>query len=225
MNSKPPSLIVVNHCPSPLTPSFSLNSKAGIASLCALACAASLGVAQAESDDFDDGNDAGWSHYNPLENFGVPGVFSFAGAGPGHATFAGSGRGFVPAFAPARCQLPGFEPFGSGESPLRSGRTSSVGRDAGGCATKLTTSPPSSLRAKIEASLLRWPIMSDVSCSQKSKARSSSALKVNRLKPGQSGIISCASRQTCASPSGICPARQSNFLAETNRINEWRQTS
>jgi len=37
-----------------------------------------------------------------------------------------------------------------------------------------------SLRAKIEASLLRWPIMSDVSFSQKSKARISSALNVNR---------------------------------------------
>ena len=67
--------------------------------------------------------------------------------------------------------------------------------------------------------------MSDVSCSQKSKARSSSALKVNRLKPGQSGIISCASRQTCPSPSEIWPVRQSDFLAEINRINEWRQTS
>ena len=71
----------MNNCSSPLTPSFSLNSKAGIAWLCAVACAASLGVAQAESDDFDDGNDSGWAHYNPLENFGVPGVFSFADGG------------------------------------------------------------------------------------------------------------------------------------------------
>lgn len=40
-----------------------------------------LGLARAETDDFNAGNDAGWSHYNPLAAYGVPGVFSFPGGG------------------------------------------------------------------------------------------------------------------------------------------------
>jgi hypothetical protein len=40
-----------------------------------------LGLARAETEDFHAGTDAGWNHYNPLGDFGVPGVFSFPGGG------------------------------------------------------------------------------------------------------------------------------------------------
>jgi hypothetical protein len=37
--------------------------------------------AQQFSDDFNDGNDNGWSHLEPLGSFGSPGVFSFPAGG------------------------------------------------------------------------------------------------------------------------------------------------
>ena len=35
----------------------------------------------AQSDDFNDGNDVGWTHYSPLAPYGVPGVFGFPNGG------------------------------------------------------------------------------------------------------------------------------------------------
>lgn len=52
-----------------------------VALLCAVAFASYTTDAVAESDDFDDGNDVGWTRYNPLSGFGVPGVFSFPSGG------------------------------------------------------------------------------------------------------------------------------------------------
>jgi hypothetical protein len=37
--------------------------------------------AQAQTDDFNDGNDTGWTRYDPLAGFGAPATFSFPGGG------------------------------------------------------------------------------------------------------------------------------------------------
>ena len=69
----------------PNLPSFSVrittNSLSRVALLCALAFASYTTNALAEADDFDDGNDVGWTRYSPLEQFGAPGVFSFPSGG------------------------------------------------------------------------------------------------------------------------------------------------
>ena len=69
----------------PKLPSLSLRNTTGslsrVALLCALVLASYTTSALAEADDFDDGNDAGWTRYNPLSGFGVPGVFSFPNGG------------------------------------------------------------------------------------------------------------------------------------------------
>ena len=69
----------------PKLPSLSVRNTTGslsrVALLCALALASYTTNALAEADDFDDGNDAGWTRYNPLSDFGVPGVFSFPNGG------------------------------------------------------------------------------------------------------------------------------------------------
>ena len=44
--------------------------------LAAFAC-----MARGQSDNFDDGNDTGWTRYAPLAPYGVPTVFSFPGGG------------------------------------------------------------------------------------------------------------------------------------------------
>jgi len=36
-------------------------------------------AARAQSDDFNDGNDAGWTHYDPLAGVGAPGQWTFPG--------------------------------------------------------------------------------------------------------------------------------------------------
>ena len=68
-----------------LLPTISARNTTGslsrVALLCAIAFASYTTTALAESDDFDDGNDAGWTRYNPLSGFGVPGVFSFPSGG------------------------------------------------------------------------------------------------------------------------------------------------
>lgn len=52
------------------------------AALAAVVLALALpGAASAQSDDFDDGNDNGWTHYNVLEPFGWIGTFSFPNGG------------------------------------------------------------------------------------------------------------------------------------------------
>ena len=38
---------------------------------------------QAQSDDFNDGNDTGWTRYDPLAGFGAPATFSFPAGGYG----------------------------------------------------------------------------------------------------------------------------------------------
>jgi hypothetical protein len=38
-------------------------------------------AARAQSDDFNDGNDTGWTHYSPLGSFGGGGTFSFPNGG------------------------------------------------------------------------------------------------------------------------------------------------
>src|SRR5690349_13005924 len=43
----------------------------------------------AVTDDFNDGNDAGWSHYAPLEDFGAPGTYEVTN-GTYHITAAAS---------------------------------------------------------------------------------------------------------------------------------------
>jgi hypothetical protein len=52
-----------------------------VAYLCAMAFASHTTNALAESDDFDDGNDVGWTRYSPLSAFGAGGVFSFPAGG------------------------------------------------------------------------------------------------------------------------------------------------
>ena len=69
----------------PHLPSFPVRistlSLSRAALLCALAVASYTTNALAESDNFDSGNDAGWTRYNPLSGFGVPAVFSFPSGG------------------------------------------------------------------------------------------------------------------------------------------------
>ncbi len=38
---------------------------------------AHFGIARAQFDDFNDGNDLGWTHYEPLAPFGAGGTFTF----------------------------------------------------------------------------------------------------------------------------------------------------
>ncbi len=47
-----------------------------VAGLCSLILPAGL---QGQTDDFNDGNDSGWSRYEPLKSFGAGGTFSAAG--------------------------------------------------------------------------------------------------------------------------------------------------
>lgn len=54
-----------------------LRSLTAVASLLAALCA--LPMLLAQSDDFEDGNDTGWSHYQPLKDFGAGGVFGVSG--------------------------------------------------------------------------------------------------------------------------------------------------
>lgn len=69
----------------PKLPSLPVRNTTGslgrAALLCAVAFASYTTSALAESDDFNDGNDAGWTRYNPLSGFGVPGIFSFPSGG------------------------------------------------------------------------------------------------------------------------------------------------
>src|SRR5437870_8481172 len=46
-----------------------------------LLLAATPSALVAQSDDFNDGNDTGWTRYSPLAPYGVPGVFSFPNGG------------------------------------------------------------------------------------------------------------------------------------------------
>jgi len=47
----------------------------------AMLLGAGPGIVRAQSDNFNDGNDAGWSRYSPLGALGFPGVFSFPNGG------------------------------------------------------------------------------------------------------------------------------------------------
>src|SRR2546430_9566807 len=47
----------------------------------ALCCLLSLGARAQISDNFDDGNDGGWTRYDPLAPFGAPATFSFPNGG------------------------------------------------------------------------------------------------------------------------------------------------
>jgi len=71
MKSKLHSLLILN----------ATGSLCRVALLCALAFASHTTNALAEADDFDDGDDVGWTRYNPLSGFGVPGVFGFPSGG------------------------------------------------------------------------------------------------------------------------------------------------
>lgn len=44
-----------------------------------LAVLAGVSTGQSQSDDFNDGNDTGWTRYDPLAGFGAPATFSFPG--------------------------------------------------------------------------------------------------------------------------------------------------
>ena len=57
------------------------SSLSRVALLCAVALASQTTSVLAESDDFDDGDDVGWTRYSPLAPFGVPGMFSFPSGG------------------------------------------------------------------------------------------------------------------------------------------------
>jgi len=52
-----------------------------LAAVLGLVVAAAPSALRAESDDFDDGNDTGWTRYSPLAPYGVSGVFSFPNGG------------------------------------------------------------------------------------------------------------------------------------------------
>ena len=71
MKTKLPSLPFMN----------TTKSLSRVALLCAVAFASYTTDALAESDDFDDGNDVGWTRYSPLGAFGAGGVFSFPAGG------------------------------------------------------------------------------------------------------------------------------------------------
>jgi len=55
-------------------PTRRLSRLVSIALLCALAA---LHSARAQTDNFDDGDDLGWTRYSPLASFGAPGTFTF----------------------------------------------------------------------------------------------------------------------------------------------------
>ena len=52
-----------------------------IAALSTLMLASLPATVLAETDNFNDGDDVGWTRYNPLGSFGVPAVFSFPAGG------------------------------------------------------------------------------------------------------------------------------------------------
>lgn len=58
-----------------------LSSRTSLSAILGLLLAAAPLALVAQSDDFDDGNDIGWTHYSPLAPYGVAGVFSFPSGG------------------------------------------------------------------------------------------------------------------------------------------------
>ena len=70
---------IPNHIPAPPPARKSCRRPGLLARLAAAGLAfAVTGLVQAQSDDFNDGNDNGWFHYDPLGQFGVPTLFTVA---------------------------------------------------------------------------------------------------------------------------------------------------
>ena len=63
------------------TTNFLSSKSLALAAGCLLAGSVSSAIAQVQSDDFNDGNDAGWSRYDPLAPFGLTATFSFPNGG------------------------------------------------------------------------------------------------------------------------------------------------
>lgn len=60
---------------------FALPNRTNTLAVGVLCLTVSTGSAFAQSDDFNDGNDAGWSHYSPLSAFGAGAVYTFPTGG------------------------------------------------------------------------------------------------------------------------------------------------
>ncbi len=64
-------------------------------------CAAGATPSRAQSDNFNDGNDVAWSHYDPLDGFGLAGLFTFPNGGYRIQTLTPSQNPSV--LGPGRC--------------------------------------------------------------------------------------------------------------------------
>lgn len=60
---------------------YSARASGSIASLIVLAFLCWTGTARAQSYNFNNGSDAGWTHYDPMASFGAPGSFTFPNGG------------------------------------------------------------------------------------------------------------------------------------------------
>jgi hypothetical protein len=62
---------------------FAAKRRRGVMAALAITVASTVGseTVRAQTDNFDDHNDNGWTRYSPLAPFGVPGVFSFPNGG------------------------------------------------------------------------------------------------------------------------------------------------